>query len=133
MEITNIPKLIIWTGIAVFVLFLIYSGYDYIRYIFMKPYEKYFVAACFYGYNNSLIIITAKKDIYNINITNLQYSDYCFIEKLNKDSTDACKIKNIPEDGKVVVKIIYSYENDTYSTIIECKEEKKGIIGWLLK
>jgi len=132
MGITDIPKLAIWTGIAVFVLFLIYLGYSYIKYNFMKPYERYFVADCYFSNNNSLVVITAKADIYEINITNLYHSDYCFIKKLSKDSMDACKINNTLENGKAIVKIVYSYGNNTYSAIVECKvEEKKGLLSWL--
>jgi len=133
MEITNIPKFVIWTGIAIFVLFLIYLGYSYVQYSVMKPYEKYFTANCYFSNNNSLVIITAKTDIYNVNITNLYYSDYCFIKQLNKDSMDACKIENRVENGKSIVKIVFSHNNSTYSAIVECKvEEKKGLLSWLL-
>jgi len=133
MDITNIPKFVIWTGIAVFVLFLIYLGYSYIQYSIMKPYEKYFTADCYFSNNSSLVIITAKADIYDINITNLYYSDYCYIKQLNKDSMDACKIENNIEDGKSIVKIIFSYENTTYSAIVDCKiEGERGLLSWLL-
>jgi len=132
MEITNIPKFVIWTGIAIFILFLIYLGYFYIQYSVMKPYEKYFTANCYFSNNSSLIIITAKTDLYNINITNLYYSDYCFIKQLSKDSMDACKIENRVEDGRSIVKIVFSSNNNTYSAIVECKfEEKRGLLGLL--
>jgi len=133
MDITNIPRFVIWTGIAIFVLFLIYLGYLYVQYSVMKPYEKYFTADCYSNDNTSLIIITAKTNIHDLNITNLYYSDYCYIKQLNKDSMDACKIENKIEDGKSIVKIVFSHENTTYSAVINCRvEEKKGLLSWLL-
>ncbi len=133
MDLTKIPKFLIWFGIAVFVLFLLYIGYSIIQYKIMKPYERYFVSDCYYSNGSSLIIITAKTDLSNINVTNIDMSDFCLIKKLNKDSMEACKIKNEEIDGKVLVKVIFTYDNTTYSAIVPCKiEEKKGLLSWLL-
>ncbi|RIB35259.1 MAG: hypothetical protein BXU00_01870 [Candidatus Nanoclepta minutus] len=133
IDITKIPRLVIWVGISIFVIFLIYLGYNFLQYNVMKPYERYFVADCYYNDNSSLIIITAKRDISNVNITDLDYSSYCFIKQLSKDSMDACRISNREEGGKVLVKVTFSSDNFTYSAIVPCRvEEKKGLLSWLL-
>lgn len=132
MDITKIPKFLIWIAIFVFSVFVLYLGYNLLAYKFSKPYERYLFVDCFYSNETSIIILTAKDNIKNIVIYDINLQNKCEITNLYKDSMDVCKISNVKTGGKVFVKINFEVNNKTYSAVSECKiEERKSILDWL--
>lgn len=132
MDITKIPKFLIWIAIFVFSVFVLYLGYNLLAYRFSKPYEKYIFVDCFYSNETSIVILTAKDNVKNIVIYDINLQNKCEITNLYKDSMDVCKISNVKTGGKVFVKINFEVNNKTYSAVSECKiEERKSILDWL--
>ncbi|MEM4818828.1 MAG: hypothetical protein QXT85_01200 [Nanopusillaceae archaeon] len=132
MDITKIPKFLIWIAIFVFSVFVLYLGYNLLAYRFSKPYEKYIFVDCFYSNETSIVILTAKDNVKNIVIYDINLQNKCEIANLYKDSMDVCKISNVKTGGKVFVKINFEVNNKTYSAVSECKiEERKSILDWL--
>ncbi|MEM4511518.1 MAG: hypothetical protein QXD25_01770 [Nanopusillaceae archaeon] len=132
MDITKIPKFLIWITIFVFIVFVSYLGYNLLAYKFSKPYERYLFVDCFYSNETSIIILTAKDNVKNIVIYDINLQNKCEIKNLYKDSMDVCKINNVKTGGKVFVKINFEVDNKTYSAVSGCKiEERKSILDWL--
>ncbi|MEM1895688.1 MAG: hypothetical protein QXR54_00675 [Nanopusillaceae archaeon] len=132
MDITKIPKFLIWIAIFVFSVFVLYLLYNFLAYRFSKPYEKYIFVDCFYSNETSIVILTAKDNVKNIVIYDINLQNKCEIANLYKDSMDVCKISNVKTGGKVFVKINFEVNNKTYSAVSECKiEERKSILDWL--
>ncbi|MEM1804849.1 MAG: hypothetical protein QXI77_02540 [Nanopusillaceae archaeon] len=132
MDITKIPKFLIWITIFVFIVFVLYLGYNLLAYKFSKPYERYLFVDCFYSNETSIIILTAKDNVKNIVIYDINLQNKCEIKNLYKDSMDVCKINNVKMGEKVFVKINFEVDNKTYSAVSGCKiEERKSILDWL--
>ncbi|MEM0379587.1 MAG: hypothetical protein QW038_00675 [Nanopusillaceae archaeon] len=132
MDITKFPKFLIWISIFIFIVFVLYFGYTLLAYRFSKPYEKYLFVDCFYSNGTSTVIFTAKDNIKNIAVYDINLQNKCEIKILYKDSMDLCKINNVKEGEKVFIKINFEVNNKTYSAVSECKiEEKKSLLNWL--
>jgi len=128
MDLSKIPKFVIWGAIAVFIVSILITLYSIISYKITKPYQNYFEVECVYSNETSIIILTAKKDIDNITIHDFEKTNYCNIENLKSGSMDACKIQNKLIGNQALVRIYYSFDNESYSAIITCKiSERKSI------
>jgi len=128
MDLSKIPKFIIWVAIAAFVVGILITLYSILSYKIAKPYQNHFEVECIYSNETSIIILTAKKDIDNITIYDFEKTNYCNIENLKSDSMDACKIQNKLIDNQALVRIYYSLDNESYSAIVPCKiSERKSI------
>jgi len=105
--------------------FLFYLSYLVISYKFFKPYQKFLEIDCTFSNNLSIVVLTAKQNIKNITVSDVDFKNKCAINYLSKDSMDICKIKNEKLGNKVFIRVVFNANNETYTAIKECKVESK--------
>lgn len=132
MDITKIPKFVIWAGIAVFVLAVLYSIYLYYITSFLPPYQRYFTADCTFYNNKSVVILSAKVNINNITVYSFNNIYHCYLGNINQYSMNGCELNNTLVAGDAYVRIKYIINNNTYMTIIPCKIKDNNVLSKLI-
>ncbi|BFI73109.1 hypothetical protein YN1_0960 [Nanoarchaeota archaeon] len=120
MDISKIPKFVIWTAIAVFVVSILFLLYSYYITSYLPPYLKYFSYSCDYSNGQSVIILTAKENIYNVTVYNFNQNQNCYLGSILSTSMNACEINNSIIAGEVFVRIYYNINNQTYQAVVPC-------------
>ena len=133
MDITKIPKAFLWGAIAVFVAVLLFYTYLSLQYKIFKPYQEYLDASCKVSGNTAVVIISAKKNISNIQIKDFGGAGSCSINSIGEGSMDGCKLNITEVAGQYLVKISFEVNNETYKAIVPCESLERNSILNLLK
>ena len=120
MDVSKIPKFVIWTAIAIFIVSILFMIYSYYITSYLPPYLKYFSYTCDYFNGQSVIILTAKENVYNVTVYNFNQNQNCYLGNIPSTSMNACEINNSIIAGEVFVRIYYTVNNETYQAIVPC-------------
>lgn len=131
MDLTKIPKFIIWIAIAVFVILVLSLIYVYYITSFIQPYQKYFNANCIYSNGESVVILTAKQNLYNVNISSFNNLYSCSIGNILSGSMNGCVLNNTLVANSAYVKVYYNVNNQSYEAIIGCQIKSSSILSKL--
>lgn len=131
MDLSKIPKFIIWTAIAVFIVVILYLVYFYYITSLFAPYQKYFNANCVYSNGQSVIIITAKQSLYNVTVSSFDNNYTCYIGNITSGSMGGCELNNTVVANAVYVRIYYDINNQSYQEIINCQIKSSSLLNKL--
>jgi hypothetical protein len=120
MDLSKIPKFVLWVAIAIFVIVILSALYLYYVTSYFPPYLKYFSYNCKYSNGVSVVILTAKQDIYNVTIYNFNKNESCNLGNIYANSMGACELNNSIIAGEVLVRIYYNINNQTYEAVVPC-------------
>ncbi len=132
MDLSKIPKAVMWGAISFVVVIFSFFAVSYIQYNLFGPESKYIATKCSNSETSLYIYLTAKQDLRNITILDGD-KVVCRVESLQKDSEDFCKIEPLPNDTIYPLKIKYvTPENKTMKSVIECKIKSPSLLEKLL-
>ncbi|BBL45685.1 hypothetical protein MJ1_0532 [Nanobdella aerobiophila] len=132
MDINKIPKTIMLSAIAVFVILVLFIIYYYYVLSYIPPYLKYMSPNCQYADNQSVVIVTAKSNLYNVTVYNFLNTSSCSIGNILSGSMGGCQLNNSPIDSESLVRILYSVNQEQYQVIISCKQiNQNSIVSYL--
>ena len=134
MDISKIPKFVIWVGIAAFILVVLYAIYIYYVTSYLPPYLEYFTYSCQYSNGTSLIIITAKQNLENVTVYNFYENSTCNLGSINYGSMNGCSVNNNIIIVDAYVRVYYTVNGNQYEAILPCQivESNSGILSGLL-
>jgi hypothetical protein len=132
MDLTKIPKTFLWGAIAIFVAVILFYLYLSIQYKIFKPYQEFLDASCKVSSNSAVVIISAKKEIKNIQIVDFGGNGACSIKFIGRGSMDGCELNVTEVAGQYLVKISFEAGNETYKAVIPCESiKRKSILDFL--
>jgi hypothetical protein len=133
MDISKIPKFVIWVGVAAFILVVLYAIYIYYVTSYLPPYLEYFTYSCQYANGTSLIIITAKQNLENVTVYNFYENSTCNLGNINYGSMNACSVNNNIIILDAYVRVYYTVNGNQYEAILPCQivENNGGILSGL--
>ncbi|MFP3257507.1 MAG: hypothetical protein RXO36_06895, partial [Candidatus Nanopusillus acidilobi] len=126
MDISKIPKFVIWVGVAAFILVILYAIYTYYVTSYLPPYMEYFTYSCQYANGTSLIIITAKQNLENVTVYNFYENSSCNLGDINYGSMNACSVNNSLTIGNAYVRVYYIANGNQYEAILPCQIVESG-------
>jgi hypothetical protein len=128
MDLSKIPKFVLWIIIVIFVIAILSAFYLYYITSYFPPYLKYFSYNCKYSNGLSVIILTAKQDLYNVTVYNFNQNENCNLGNIYTNSMSACELNNSITAGEVLVIIYYNVSNQTYQAVVPCSIQSSNSI-----